>query len=370
MSSPSLTESTLNIGSRVGRYFGLVSMLPALFLVLWSAVLAASGAWHGPPHPDWIGPRVGSWSITGVAWLLLASLATGLFLHPLQFAMTQVLEGYWGHSRAAQVLLRIRIRHHRKRLQATQDMVTWIDDRIDVQIAEQLSQLRDDDPASLTGKTVEQQQRVILHSEYGNNLGGLLAAGESADHATDRYPEMDRIMPTRLGNALRREEDRAGQQYGINTMLTAPHFALVSAEKHVQYLRDTRQQMDTSVRLSVVSLLGTLEAVACLLTDGWWLLIALAPYSLAYLAYRAAAAAADEYTTAVKTVIDLNRFALYESLNIQRPRDTIEERKTNKALMRLLESVPDGKPVNLIYRNPAAGTPSTGAAPPTPPGTP
>lgn len=359
MSATSFTGATLDVGSRVGRYFGLVSMVPALFLVLWSAALATSGAWQGPPHPEWIGPRLGSWSIAGVAWLLLASLATGLFLHPLQFAMTQVLEGYWGHSRVARVLLAARIRHHRRRLQATHKAVARLDDRLVDRIDEVIGQIRRSDPDRVARLSAEEQARVVLHSPEGNGLGGLLAAGEAAHHASERYPELDRIMPTRLGNALRREEDRAGGQYGIDAMLTAPHFALVAADKHVQYLKDTRQQMDTSVRLCVVSLLGSLEAAACLLTDGWWLLVALVPYALAYLAYRAAVAAADEYTTAVKTVIDLNRFSLYESLNVERPHDLREERHNNEKLMRVLE----GEYVNLRYRKPAA-------APPTPPGTP
>ncbi|MFI5587160.1 hypothetical protein ACIA5G_19080 [Amycolatopsis sp. NPDC051758] len=370
MTAPSFAESTLNIGNRIGRYFGLVSMLPALFLVLWSAALVASGAWYGPPHPNWIGPKVGSWSITGVAWLLLASLAAGLFLHPLQFAMTQALEGYWGYSRVAQVFLRIRIRHHRKRVQAAHKALEDLDSIFEDRITKVLEELKLSKPSHLAGKTNDEQRRTVLHTKYGNELGGLLAAAEAAEHATERYPEVDRIMPTRLGNALRREEDRLGQQYGLDAMLTAPHFVLVAADKHVQYLRDTRQQMDTSVRLCVVSLLGALEAVTCMFTDGWWLLTALAPYALAYLAYRAAVAAADEYTTAVKTVIDLNRFTFYEALNATRPHDTREERRTNKKLMELLKSVPDDGPVNLRYRKPATDTPSTGAAPPTPPGTP
>ncbi|GHG13014.1 hypothetical protein GCM10017567_33000 [Amycolatopsis bullii] len=362
MSAPSFAESTLNLGSRVGRYFGLVSMLPALFLVLWSAALAASGAWYGPPHPEWIGPRIGGWSLTGVAWILLASLATGLFLHPLQFAMTQVLEGYWGYSRAARVVLGARIRHHRARALRANDVATRLEARLEAGIEETVADIRRVDPAFLAGQTDEQCRAVVLRSAHGNHLGGLLAAADAAAHATERYPDIDRIMPTRLGNALRREEDRAGKQYGLDAVLTAPHFTLVAPDKHVQYLRDTRQQMDTSVRLCVVSLLGCLEAVACLLTDGWWLLASLAPYTLAYLAYRAAVAAADEYTTAVKTVIDLNRFALYEGLNAERPHDTREERRTNAKLMDLL----DGEQVHLRYRKP----PAAGDSPPTPPKTP
>jgi hypothetical protein len=363
MSTPSFAESTLNLGSRIGRYFSLVSMVPALFLVLWSVILAASGAWQGKPDPGVIGSRVGSWSLASVAWLLLASLATAFFLHPLQFAMTQVLEGYWGYSRLARVLLQSRIRHHRRRLRratlVAEDLREWLSEQA-AAITSSKAQFREGRQQGRTGSDVPD-------SPDGDHLGGLLAAIDAAEHASGRYPDdFDRVMPTRLGNALRAEEDRAGRQYGLDAILTAPHFALVAADKHVQYLRDTRQQMDTSVRLCVVSVLGALETMACLITDGWWLLAALAPYSLAYLAYRAAVAAADEYTTAVKTVIDLNRFTLYEILNVERPLDTGEERKMNNKLMQLL----DGDPVNLRYRKPASGTPSTGASPPTPPGIP
>jgi hypothetical protein len=354
MSAPSFAESTLNLGSRIGRYFGLVSMVPALFLVLWTAVLAASGAWQGRPDPTLIGPRVGSWSFAGAAWLLLASLATAFFLHPLQFAMTQMLEGYWGYSRIARILIRSRIRHHRRRLRRA----TLIAEDLREQLSEQLAGISSTQPGSRENR---EQGAAIPDSPAGDRLSGLQAAIDAADHAAGRYPDdFFRVMPTRLGNALRAEEDRAGRQYAIDAILTAPHFALVAADKHVQYLRDTRQQMDTSVRLCVVSLLGALEAIACLITDGWWLLVALVPYALAYLAYRAAVAAADEYTTAVKTVIDLNRFTLYETLNVKRPSDTEEERKLNANLMLLLQ----GETVKLHYRKP----PPTPVA--TPPGNP
>jgi hypothetical protein len=70
-------------------------------------------------------------------------------------------------------------------------------------------------------------------------------------------------MP-RLGNALRSVEDTAGKQYGLDAILTAQHVALVAAERHVKYLHDSRQQMDTSVRLCIVSLLATALSVASL----------------------------------------------------------------------------------------------------------
>jgi hypothetical protein len=87
-----------------------------------------------------------------------------------------------------------------------------------------------------------------------------------------------------LGNTLRRYEDRVGTQYGLDAITTAPHFSLVAPEAHVAYVRDTRQLLDTTVRLCFVSLLAAVLTVAALVTDGWWLLIALVSYGLAYLA--------------------------------------------------------------------------------------
>jgi hypothetical protein len=108
--------------------------------------------------------------------------------------------------------------------------------------------------------------------------------------------------------------------------------------------------MDTSVRLCIVSLLATALSVASLRTDGLWLLVALGPYVCAYIAYRASVSAASEYTTAVSTVIDLDRFALYESLRIGIPRDTNEERAVNQVLMALLGG---DKSANVRYTRPA-----------------
>ena len=149
------------------------------------------------------------------------------------------------------------------------------------------------------------------------------------------------MMPTRLGNALRSAEDTAGQQYGLDAITTAPHFALIAPESHVAYLRDSREQFDLAVRLCSVSLLATVITVPAVFADGLWLLLALVPYTLAYVAYRAAVSAADEFTTAVSTIIDLDRFALYQHLGIRRPRNSTEERTTNAKLVRLLRRDPN-----------------------------
>lgn len=366
MAAPSIADAALTAGSRVGRYFSIVTMVPTLFLVLWTYLLVKSDAWRAAPNLEALGIRLADWSIPQVAWLLLGTFVLALFLHPLQFATVQLLEGYWGPSVIALGAMRLRIERHRKRAQCLATRVVKLDEVIETNFRSYLKRTAEEsdqfDEEPEEPEDIDQElQDHYLDSAHANHLVPQIVAKEVLQHREERYPDGRRIMPTRLGNTLRRYEDRAGAQYGLEAITTAPHFSLVIPEPHLAYLRDSRQLMDTTVRLCFVSLLATVLAVASLVTDGWWLLVALVPYGLAYLAYRAAIAAADEYGTALATIIDVDRFALYEQLGVPRPRDTNEERETIAKLMSLLQweqtqtipysgAVGEKLPVRRLYR--------------------
>jgi len=183
---------------------------------------------------------------------------------------------------------------------------------------------------------------------------------EAVNVQLDNYPAPDRVLPTRRGNTLRAFEDSAGKQYGLDAITTAPHFFLIAPDRHMQYVRDSREQLDIAVKLCTVSLIATVITVALLLPDGLWLLMALAPYSFAYLAYRASIAAAQEHAVAVRTVIDLNRFALYESLRTALPKRTRQERKINQRLMALLQGDDE---VSVRYADPSPLPPDNPTTP-------
>jgi hypothetical protein len=339
VAAPSFTDMSLAVGSKIGRHFSIVGMLPALFLSLWISVLISSDAWRTRPDLKLLGARMSSWSLTGVAWLLVATLLIALFLHPLQYAMTQVLEGYWGSSRVSEAATHIRISHHRRRRLKLAKRRSDFEDRQEAAFS--AANTRDEaaaaEYASWDAKTFANKMAEFFASKNGDAFAALPAVEAAARKSEGLYPSTERIMPTRLGNALRRAEDTAGEQYGLDAILTTTLLNFVAAERRVQYVRDSRQQLDTTIRLCVVSLIAFVLSVASLLTDGLWLFVALGPYGFTYLAYRASIAAAEEYTTAVNTVITLDRFALYESLHVDPPRDTREERAVNKDLMKLLE---------------------------------
>src|SRR4051794_30731476 len=112
MAGGSLPEAALTAGSRIGRYFGLVSALPSVLFVLFIYGLL-TGAWNGPPDMDAAGEALTGLGLGGVGLLLLLSVTLGVITHPLQFALIQVLEGYWGINRVARRVAAGGVRHHR-----------------------------------------------------------------------------------------------------------------------------------------------------------------------------------------------------------------------------------------------------------------
>jgi hypothetical protein len=59
-----------------------------------------------------------------------------------------------------------------------------------------------------------------------------------------------------------------------------------------------------------------------------------------------------DYGTIVTSVIDLDRFLLYQELGLDRPRDNKEEKDSNKELMQMLS----GEEATVRYRRESAAT--------------
>jgi hypothetical protein len=105
-------------GRSIGRYFTVISMVPSLLFVMYIYGLIAAHAWPGPFEPAnalHVAERLG---VGGIVALLAAALLLGLVLHPFQFLMTQLLEGYWGGSGIGLRLARWRIMHYRRAARA------------------------------------------------------------------------------------------------------------------------------------------------------------------------------------------------------------------------------------------------------------
>lgn len=308
MAGTGLTDITAGTRQTIGRYFSVVSMVPSSLFVVYVYVLVRSGAWvHGP---NWVAAmdalvRVGA----GGAFVLIAlGVALGVVVHPLQFGLVQLLEGYWGTNAVARKIRELRVRHHRKRADALED------------------------------KDVE-----------GDHEAGRLLAQYPTDPAL--------VMPTQLGNVLRKYEILAGRQYELSVLAILPHIALAARPEDLRYLDDQRIQLDLAVRMCFMAVLADVVTVALLCRDGFWLSVSVIPAILAYVAYRGAVISAREYGVAMSTLIDLNRFSLYERLHMPMPGTIEEERRANRRVMQLMEA--SSTHVSVRYNHPSTADDST-----------
>jgi len=315
MAMPGTTVTDISAGAAqaIGRYFSVISVVPSSLYVTFVYLLVVSGSWVH--RPDWrhAFTALEHPGISGLAFLAFLSIGLGIVVHPIQFAIVQFLEGYWGTSRAALVIRTQRILHYQKlckKLERTQNsangvLVNW----------------------ESLGVKASAHSRAQFNSQYAE-------AKRVRDTAFP--PLLDQVMPTRLGNMLRRAVIQAGSQYGMNALQSIPHLLMIAPEKHVSYVNDQRTLLDLAVRMTFLSAAATGTAVLFLWPYGLWVLVALFPYVITYLSYRGAVVAARHYGAAFSLLINLNRFRLYEELHLQLPATTEDERDLNEDLKSLL----------------------------------
>lgn len=324
-------------------------MVPSFFLVLWIYLLLGSHPWDGAPDVTFLS------SITplgfaglGVA-LVLISIAVAVITHPLQFLAVQMLEGYWGPGSIARAWQERRISSHLARRRSLEVAKASSGEAI-----EDLSV----DLAHLANGEVDWATIVDARAQ-----GPLLSAQvsfSSADAALQQYPPLHAaVMPTRLGNVLRRYESLAGSAISLPLIDWANHIGMVAKASDTNYVQDQRNGMDLAVRMTVTCLAMFVTSFALLWPHGFWLLVALVPLIGAWLSYRGAIVAADSYGRALTAWLHLNRFRLYEALNLSPITDADQERTQNKALAALVEGKPEfrSRYMPSLSQRPLAGPP-------------
>lgn len=340
----SLPDQLAATGSRIGHYFSVVAMVPAFVAVAWIAVLLASGAWHGPFTPSRAVASLAEIGIAQLSAIVAVAITLGLVINPFQFSATQLLEGYWGGGAIAARLAARRSNAYRRRLR-------WWDQHCRAARNEFIDRALGPDGTLVTKDLRERQRDAedVLDGEQGDPILYLYTISQHWRQVERQFPPIPgRVLPTRLGNRLRAFEDRAGRQYGLDAIVVAGHLSLLQENRRTAYVRDARQTMDMSIRLCLTGLLLVPLTAVLLANDGYWVLLASAPYLLAYLAYRGAISAAEAYGNAVTFQIDLGRFALYQALHVPLPPDASAEQDSNASLMRLLRG---SERVNVAYQH-------------------
>ena len=322
MANGGIVDVSTGVAQTIGRYFSVVSVIPSSLYVIFTYVLIASGSWQHSPNWGHGVKSLEHLGVGGVAFLAFLSIALGVLIHPIQFAIVQFFEGYWGTSRLAQAIRGRRIMHYQ-------------------QVCDDLN---------------DEQTRVQDHLNYWPNRASpiitpLQSRLDEASRALEAFPRLDKqVMPTRLGNVLRRAESNAGSQYGLDALQVVPQLLLIAQQGHIDYVNDQRSQLDLAVRMTFMSALACVTAVLFLWPYPLWVLIAVIPYALAYLSYRGSVVAAKLYGSALETLVHLDRFTLYEQLRLPLPEDTEAECEANELLTALFEY----NPVAFDYQHPSA----------------
>jgi hypothetical protein len=320
-------------------------MVPSLLLGSWLWALWATGVMAGSPTMVHVTSRLTHLSVAASAAAFLAVLAIALVTHPLQFPLVQAWEGYWGRTPATRALRVWRTSAHLRQRNAATVRAA--------QIGTALEKLEDDDVTDILRGNDERARRQLLTA---------VVANESAERLAGRYPRkaVD-VMPTALGNVLRRYELVAGGSSNLPVLTFATHIGMVAKDEHNAYVQDRRDDLDLAVRVSASAGVATVATVLLMWPHGVWLLWALVPYTAMWLSYRGAVSVAAAYGAALGAWVDLTRPRLYEALRLRNPGTAQQERDQNSNLVDMVNGSPD---FTMVFRSDDSRRPVLGARQP------
>ncbi|MFD5402465.1 hypothetical protein [Streptomyces griseorubiginosus] len=309
-----------------GTRFSLVNVLPGTLVVAVTAALIRAHAYEFDQAVQMKDVLPGKDDAVSVVVFALAALVGGILLRPFERALVQQLEGYWNSPsplaplRAAAVEL-----HRRRRNDAVGRVWTAEPAQVPAGPATLDSLLAHDRRAARQAR--RQKRDIQIQYSYPDDGMANLPGRESS--STD-------LMPTLLGNVLRRAERMAGGRYGLDAMVVYPRLYPYISERLADAMARQLELLAVTASLSVsFGLLGA--TTAPLLGRGdVWSLTPVAAVVLSALAYRGAVVTAGYTGILFNTVFDLHRFDLTSALRYKLPDTAAEEFALNQRLTRYL----------------------------------
>ncbi|MFJ9813523.1 hypothetical protein ACIRTB_35420 [Streptomyces sp. NPDC101158] len=301
-----------------GAWTVLVGWLLPTALNVSLFILAVLPSLHTP------GKTAGLWSegVTHLsAGVLGVSVLLGLALCALQTPLYRVLEGYMLWPNALYERGRTRRRQAKHDLQ---DRLTLI--RLERQ--EQKGQLAPEDAAQLT--TLRANPRIAADAAKDRQRTAVQRA--LLRERLARYPVDDaQLAPTKLGNAIRRLEEYGYDRFRLDTQVMWNELTGNAPEQVRRQVDLARANVDFFVALlygHCAVILTATAALAAARPDLPRLFAAVvAPALLIPVWYRAAVAATDEWSAAVRALVNTGRKPLAASLGLLLPGELAGERE-------------------------------------------
>lgn len=131
-------------------------------------------------------------------------------------------------------------------------------------------------------------------------------------------PAKNDLLPTRLGNLLRARELASSRKYGLDSTVCLPRLWCLLHECLQERLTSSRAALNQSAEVWLWGLLffvWTGKSYLAIPVSFLWMLVA----------YYSTLQTAAVYGDLVETAFDIHRFALYDAMNWERPRDSEEE---------------------------------------------
>ncbi len=284
---------------------------------------------------------------------ILLALFTAALLAALtqsfQIGFVRLLEGYWtrwplGRSLAGWGAGRQETQMRRLRSTAFRES----------ELASQARQALED-PAGLSCQDQRRYRRLRRRAA----IAGPLAEERAA---TLYPPEGIPLLPTRLGNAMRSFEHRAGERYGYSTIAAWPRLYPYLSDRLATSLHSAIDALHATVNFTVAFL-----ASALVLAAGTWNhpVLRWAPLAclvFALFAYRSAIAAASVVGLMEFVSFDLHRMDMLDGLRQALPSTGREEiRRARELSLMLRETEPD-QAQDIVSRMTYSGAASDKAA--------
>jgi hypothetical protein len=281
-------------------------ILPTALNLIAIGVLIVPSVDHGPAA------AIDALSVeTKAALLAAAAVVGGLVLNMLQTPLYRILEGYLGWPQFAFERRKDAHRSHKHR----------IIERIS--LIKSYRELTLEPGAKLPAKFEAMPRRDMRRSAPQRAL---------LREELRRYPvDDDQVLPTRLGNGIRRLEEYGWNRYRLDSQRLWSRLIAVVPEP-------VRKQVDSAqigVDFFVCLLYGhvvvaVIAAAAVVAEQGYWPTLAAAvvlPLALVPLWYRLAVSTTDQWAAAVQALVDLGRHPLATAYGLAMP-DTLEEERT------------------------------------------
>jgi hypothetical protein len=173
-----------NVGKVVGDRFSVTAALPSSIVVLLVIFLVQSGAFTGRPDVRAVASSYDTLTGAGAVAVVAGVVLVSLLLEPFQFGLVRLLEGYWDKSRLLAPVGEVAVEIKRRKVESLSGQVQA-------------------DAGDLPVEATLEQQLALLSKRRR-----MQRRARRAQAALRRYPrDHRRLLPTDLGNALRRSED-------------------------------------------------------------------------------------------------------------------------------------------------------------------